>query len=74
MTQRTIGDMYNLDISFVCISKMLTATLDHIRASLPQYKDDSLKIGFYACQRTRKLVVFIEPMTITKKYPTLKTR
>lgn len=66
MALRVFGDEYNLDISFLCVSKMLTIVLDHVRSSLSQYKDDNLKIGFYADSKLKKLVVMVEPLTKTK--------
>lgn len=66
MALRVMGDEYNLDVTFICISKMMSVVLDHIRTSLPQHKDDSLKIGFYAEYKTRKLCVMVEGMSVLK--------
>jgi hypothetical protein len=35
MALRVFGDEYNLDVSFICISKMLTLVLQHLRDTLP---------------------------------------
>lgn len=66
MALRVMGDEFNLDITFICISKMMTIVLDNIRNSLPQHKDHSLKIGFYAEYKTKKLCVMVEGMSVVK--------
>lgn len=63
---RVFGDEYNLDVSFLSISKMLTLVLDDIRDQLSEFKQDEIKIGFYADDRMRKLIVMVEPMAVTK--------
>lgn len=74
MASRVFGDEYNLDVSFICISKMLTIVLNHIRQSLPEHKDDSLKIGFYSEFTYKKLVVMVEGMSKVKEYVPLKQK
>ena len=66
MAMRVFGDEYNLDVSFLSISKMLTLVLDDIRDQLSEFKQDEIKIGFYADDRMRKLIVMVEPMAVTK--------
>lgn len=53
MALRVIGNEYNLDVSFIATCKMLTVVLKHIRQSLSQHSEDSLKIGFYAKYKTK---------------------
>jgi hypothetical protein len=48
MAYRVFGDEYNLDVAFVYLLKMLSIVLNHIRESLPEHKNNSLKIGFYS--------------------------
>ena len=74
MAMRVFGDEYNLDVSFLSISRMLTLVLDDIRNQLSEYKQDELKIGFYADDKMRRLVVMVEPLTVVKEYVPLKTR
>lgn len=71
---RVFGDEYNLDVSFLSISKMLTLVLDDIRDQLSEFKQDEIKIGFYADDRMRKLIVMVEPMAVTKQYIPLNSR
>lgn len=59
MARRVFGNEYNLDLAFICISKMLTIVLNYIRDSLPQHKKDSLKVGLYAEFGFKKLVVMV---------------
>lgn len=66
MARRVFGDQYNLDLAFICISKMLTIVLNHVRKSLPEHKNDSLKIGFYSEFAYKKLVVMVEGMSKVK--------
>ena len=74
MAMRVFGDEYNLDVSFLSISRMLTLVLDDIRNQLSEYKQDELKIGFYADDKMRRLVVMVEPLAVVKEYVPLKTR
>ena len=64
MALRVFGDEYNLDVSFVCCSKMLTIVLDDIRKefSAKYGENTSFKIGFFSEFKFRKLVVMVEPM------------
>ena len=66
MAMRVFKNKYNLDVSFLSISKMLTLVLDDIRDQLSEFKQDEIKIGFYADDRMRKLIVMVEPMAVTK--------
>ena len=69
MALRLFGNEYNLDISFIVISKMLTIVLDELRAKLPEYPEEQLKIGFYANSQTKKLMVMAEVLSEVKEYP-----
>lgn len=72
MALRVFGDDYNLDVSFLSISKMLTLVLDDIREQFSEYKKDELKIGFYADSKMKKLIATVEPLVVTKEYKPLK--
>lgn len=66
MALRVFGDEYNLDVAFVCTCKMLTIILNHLRKTLSQYGEDTLKIGFYSDYKTCKLIVMVEVMSVVK--------
>lgn len=65
MALRSFGDEFNMDVTFNCISKMLTVVLDCIRGEFEtKYgKDVSYKITFYSEFKFKKLVVMVEIMS-----------
>lgn len=68
MALRIFGNEYNLDASFVVISKMQTIVLDEIRSQLAEFRGHELKVGFYADYPTKRLMVTAEVMSEVKQY------
>lgn len=62
MALRVFGDDYNLDVAFVCTSKMLTVVLDEVRSQFADLGKITFKMGFFSEYRFRKLIVMVEPM------------
>lgn len=74
MAYRSFGDEYNMDVTFVCTSKMLTIVLDNIREQLQDKygKNVRYKVGLFSEFKFRKLVVMVEVMSEKTEYVPLK--
>lgn len=57
---RVFGSEIYADVCFIVCSRILTELLNKILEDLKGRKYEGLKVGFYACNFLKKLVVFVE--------------
>eukprot|EP01017_Pseudomicrothorax_dubius_P050461 TRINITY_DN9566_c0_g1_i2.p1 TRINITY_DN9566_c0_g1~~TRINITY_DN9566_c0_g1_i2.p1 ORF type:complete len:630 (-),score=137.85 TRINITY_DN9566_c0_g1_i2:37-1926(-) len=58
--RRVFGNPITAEVAFVCCSKLLITVLNTILADLKKESFEMLKVGFYACSISKRLVVFVE--------------
>ena len=59
---RIFGSEAYADVCFMVCSRLLTEMLNRILEDLQGHKYEMLKIGFYACNFLKKMVIFVELM------------
>lgn len=58
--KRIFGSKNFSDVCFMVCSKLLTQLMDRILVDFKDEEYQHLKIGFYACSFTKKLMIFVE--------------